>query len=181
MLFMLTAMCTVQAESLWSDNYSLFADHKARAVGDILTIIISEQSSATRSGNASNSKDASGSADAGAGFFTFINAASFNSKDSFSAKGSINNTNTVSGRLTVTVQEVKPNGNLVISGKQSIKQNGEDQVIIVSGVVRPEDIAADNTIASYYVADAQIRIDGHGPLSRKQRQGILSQIFNFLF
>ncbi|MCE5286563.1 MAG: flagellar basal body L-ring protein FlgH [Pelosinus sp.] len=181
MLFVLPGMCTVQAESLWNDNSSMFADHRAHAVGDILTIIISENSSATRSGNASNSKSASGSAEAGVGIFKFIGQASLGTKDSFQAKGAINNTNTVTGRITVTVQEIKPNGNMVITGKQSIKQNGEEQVINISGVVRPEDISADNTIPSSYVADAQIHIDGNGPIAKKQRQGILTQIFNFLF
>jgi flagellar L-ring protein precursor FlgH len=181
MLLILPGVYTVQAESLWNDNSSLFADHKAHAVGDILTIIISETSSASRSGNSSNSKSSDASAQAGSGIFKFIGSASVGSKDNFSSKGAINNTNTVSGRITVTVTEIKPNGNMIIAGKQSIKQNGEDQVINISGTIRPEDIAADNSIASYYVSDAQIRIDGHGPLARKQRQGILTQIFNFVF
>lgn len=181
-LLVFPGVLSVQAESLWADsNSSLFADHRAHAVGDILTILISESSTATRAGSASNSKSSSSSMSAGSGVFTFLNGASFGGSDSFSAKGSINNTNTVSGKITVTVQEIKPNGNLVVGGKQSIKQNGEEQVINITGVVRPEDISADNTISSYYVADAQIRIDGHGPMARKQRQGILSQIFNFLF
>jgi flagellar L-ring protein precursor FlgH len=178
------SLYNVQAESLWSDTAStgsLFADHKAHAIGDILTIIISESSSASRSGNSSNSKDASAKANAGVGIFKFIGDASVGTSDNFSSKGAINNTNTVSGKITVMVTEVKPNGNLVIAGKQSIKQNGEEQIINLTGIVRQEDISADNTISSSYVADAQIKIDGNGPLARKQRQGILTQIFNFLF
>lgn len=171
----------IKAASLWSDGANLYADHKARAVGDILTIIISESSSAVRTGKASNSKSASGEVSAGTGIFSWIAAADMASKDSFSAQGSISNTNKVSAKMTARVVEVQPNGNLVISGTQSIKQNGEEQKITVTGVVRPEDVSADNTVLSSYVADAQIRIDGHGPIASKQRQGILTQIFNFLF
>jgi flagellar L-ring protein precursor FlgH len=174
----------VQAESLWVDNSAtsgLFGDRKARAVGDILTILVSETSSASRTGNAANSKSASGSASAGTGIFKFIGAASLGTSDQFQAKGSISNTNNVTAKLTVTVVEVKPNGNLVVAGTQSIKQNGEEQKINISGVVRVEDISPDNTVLSSYVADAQIRIEGNGPIANKQRQGILTQIWNFLF
>lgn len=170
-----------EAASLWSDNANLYADHKARAVGDILTIIINESSSATRTGKASNSKSASADASAGTGIFRWIAGASMDAKDSFSAQGSIANTNKVSAKMTAQVVKVEPNGNLVITGTQKIKQNGEEQKITVTGVVRPDDVSADNTVLSSYVADAQIFIDGHGPIAGKQRQGILTQLFNFLF
>lgn len=171
------------AQSLWNDNSSgnLFGDIRARYVGDTLTIIINETSNASRTGSARNSKSASASADAGVGIFKFIAEASAGSSDSFQAQGSINNTNRVTGRITVQVTEVMPNGNLAISGTQTINQNGEEQKITISGNVRPYDVRSDNTVLSNYVADAQLKIDGKGPISRKQKQGILTQIFNFLF
>jgi flagellar L-ring protein precursor FlgH len=171
----------VQAESLWNDQSNLFADHRARAVGDILTIVINEVSTAYRSGNASNSKSASASANAGTGIFHGIAAASTGSSDSFAAKGSLSNTNSVTATMTAQVTEVKPNGDLVITGMQSIKQNNEEQKITVQGVVRQDDIAADNTVLSSYIANAQIFLNGKGPIAGKQRQGILTQLFNFLF
>lgn len=172
------------AASLWTDTgpgASLYSDRRAHAVGDILTIIISESSSATRTGSANNSKSTDMSINAGTGIFSGIASASAGNSDSFESSGSITNANTVKGRITVAVNEIKPNGNLVISGSQSIKQNNEEQKIIISGEVRPEDISPDNTVYSSYVANAQIKIDGKGPLASKQRQGILSQIWNFLF
>jgi len=183
-LVLLITANPVAAQSLWSDTASatsLFADHKARAVGDVVTIIINESSSATRSGNATNTKSSSTDMNAGVGIFKWIGEASAGQADSFKANGSLSNTNKVSAKLTTTVTEIKPNGNMVITGTQNINQNGEEQKIIVSGVIRPEDLMADNTVLSSYVADAQIRIDGKGPIAGKQRQGILSQIFNFLF
>lgn len=179
----LAAASSVSAASLWSDAgaANLFSDHKARAVGDSLTIIINENSSASRAGNASNSKSSSTSMNAGTGIFHGIASASAGNADSFTAKGSLANTNTVTAQMSAQVIEVKPNGTLVISGTQSIKQNGEEQKITVSGVVRPEDILSDNTVLSTYIGNAQIRVDGNGPISNKQRQGIISQLFNFLF
>lgn len=178
-------MGTVKAESLWADNSStanLFADHKARAVGDILTIIVSENSNAVRSGQANNSKTASANLDAGVGAFKILGGgASASSKDSFKATGSISNSNNVSAKLTVQVIEIKPNGNLVVSGTQTIKQNNEEQKITVTGEVRTDDVTVDNTVLSTYVANAEIKINGNGPINAKQRQGILTQILNFIF
>jgi flagellar L-ring protein precursor FlgH len=170
-----------EAASLWSDQASMFGDRKARAVGDSLTIVISESSVASRSGNAANSKSASAQMNAGTGIFKWIDDAQVNSSDSFKNEGKITNSNTVSGRITVQVTAVKPNGNLLVSGTQSINQNGEEQKITITGEVRPEDISADNAVLSSNVANAQLRIDGKGPIASKQRQGILTQIFNFLF
>lgn len=180
-----SATSSVSAMSLWSDtgtaSSSLFGDHKAHAVGDTLTIIISESSSANRAGNASNSKSTSLGMNAGTGIFHGIASASAGNSDSFQAKGALANTNSVSARMTAQVLEVKPNGDLIISGSQSIKQNGEEQKITVSGIVRSEDISSDNTILSTYIGNAEIRVDGNGPISRKQRQGIITQLLNFLF
>ncbi|WP_371372219.1 flagellar basal body L-ring protein FlgH [Sporomusa aerivorans] len=174
----------VQAESLWSENTpaaNLFIDHRAHAVGDIVTIIISESSSATRKGNTSNSKSASTNVDAGSGLLTFINSVTAGSEDSFTANGSISNTNSVTGRLTVKIIEVKPNGQMVVQGTQSIRQNSDTQKITITGIIRPEDVSSDNTIVSNKVADAELKIEGKGPISRKQRQGVITQLFDLIF
>ena len=172
------------ASSLWSDNSptaTIFGDQRARAVGDILTIIVNETSSAIRSGASSNTKSASASTEKGGGLLGFVPDSSIGQQDNFSTKGSINNTNTAKARLTVKVVEVKPNGNLVVSGTQNIRQNGEEQRIVVSGQVRPTDIQADNTVLSSNVADAKILFTGKGSIMRKQRQGVLTQIWNWIF
>jgi flagellar L-ring protein precursor FlgH len=171
----------VSAASLWSDQGGLFSDRKARSVGDSLTIIINESTNASRTGTASNSKSGSTNVNAGTGLLTFIDNASASSNDSFKSDGKINNTNSVTGRITVQVTAIKPNGNMVISGTQTIKQNTDEQKITISGEVRPEDVTSDNTVMSYNVANAQLKIDGKGPINSKQKQGILTQIFNFLF
>ena len=171
----------VHAESLWNDR-SMFADRRAQAVGDILTIVISENFSATRSGSTSNGKKSNGEASAGVGsFLGWLTEHSYDMKDSFSSSGNVKNTNAVSARMTATVTAVQPNGNLVIKGTQSIKQNNDEQIISLVGTIRPDDITTANTVASSAMADAQIFVNGKGPLAQKQKQGILSSIFDFLF
>ena len=190
-------MPVTSAESLWSDtgaNSNLFSDHKARNVGDVLTILISENSSAKRNGTASNSKSTSADMDVQFGIFgnlmKFLGlssvanpsaTASSENSDKFSANGSISNSNTVKARMTAEVVEVKPNGNLGIVGKQRIEQNGEEQTITVSGVVRREDILPDNSVVSSLIGNAQIKIDGKGPIAKKQRQGFITQLMNIFF
>lgn len=180
----ISALPSASAASLWSESGStinMYSDRKAHAVGDTITAIISESSSAKRVGAAENSKTSSTTMNAGVGIFSVLSNASAGNSDSFTADGSLANTNSVSARMTAQVIEVKPNGSLMISGTQSIKQNGEEQKISVSGIVRSEDITTDNTVSSSSIGDAVIKIEGKGPIANKQRQGIISQVFNFLF
>lgn len=174
---------TGSAKSLWVErNHSIFADKKARDVGDILTIVINESTTQTAAKSRSNSKTASVGLDAGVGIFRFLgNAASAGANDSFEADGTARDTNRFSGRITVTVVEVLPNDNMIVEGTQSIWQNRDEHKITLRGIIRRDDVMMDNTVPSYKVADATIKFDGKGPLNAKQRQGILTQIFNFLF
>ena len=173
------------AQSLWADDggYStnIFADRKASRVGDILTIVISESTSTTATKSNTNSKSGSQKLNAGTGIFDFLLAATASGSDSFKANGSAKDTNTVTGRVSVTVTEVQPNGNMVVEGTQSIWQNKDEHKITLHGIVRRDDVTADNTVPSTKVADATVKFDGKGPLNAKQRQGILTQIFNILF
>ena len=173
----------VEAKSLWVDNgaMSFYADKKARNVGDILTIVISESTTQTATKSRTNSKSGSLNVNAGTGIFDFIKAFSASGSDDFQADGSATDTNRYSGQITVTVVEVLPNDNMVVEGTQSIWQNRDEHKITLRGVVRRDDVTMNNTVPSYKVADATLRFDGKGPLSAKQRQGILTQLFNFLF
>ena len=173
----------VKAKSLWVDNgyTSLYSDKKARNVGDILTIVINESTTQTASKSRNNSKSGSLSAGAGTGIFDFIKAFSANGSDSFQADGEATDTNRYIGQITVTVVEVLPNDNMIIEGTQSIWQNKDEHKITLRGTIRRDDVTMNNTVPSTKVADASIRFDGKGPLNAKQRQGILTQLFNFMF
>ncbi len=170
------------AKSLWSENgVGMFADRKARNVGDILTIVINETTTQTATKSRSNSKAGSVEVGAGIGIFQFLRAASASGSDSFTANGSAQDTNRYTGQITVTVVEVLPNDNMIIEGTQSIWQNRDEHKITLRGIIRRDDVTTNNTVPSTKVADATLRFDGKGPLNAKQRQGILTQIFNFLF
>ena len=173
----------VEAKSLWVDgnSMSLYSDKKARNVGDILTIVINETTTQTATKSRSNSKSGSLSVGSGTGIFDFIKAFSVNGSDDWNADGSATDTNRFIGQITVTVVEVLPNDNMVVEGTQSIWQNRDEHKITLRGVVRRDDVTMNNTVPSTKVADATLKFDGKGPLNAKQRQGILTQIFNFLF
>ena len=79
------------------------------------------------------------------------------------------------------MKEVLANGNLVVEGKRKVGMNAETQEITLTGVVRPTDIAPNNTIPSPLVADAQIKYGGRGPVGDKQHDGLITRIFKVLF
>ena len=177
-----SADTTVEARSLWVDSqWGMFADKKARDVGDILTIVIDESTTQSATKSRSNSKSGNVNLNAGTGIFHFLAAASASGSDEFKADGSAKDTNSFSGQITVTVVEVLPNDNMIVEGTQSIWQNKDEHKITLRGIVRRADVTAANTVPSYKVADATLKFDGKGPLNAKQRQGILTQIFNILF
>ena len=183
-LFFSVAPACVSAQSLWAEGgryRNVFSDRKAQDVGDILTIAISESTRLSTSKSTENSKSGSTSLAAGVGIFDFLKAASASGSDSFQADGSSTSRNTTTANVTVTVVEVQPNGNLVLEGTQSMWHNKNEHKITFRGICRPEDVTANNTIASTKIAAATVKFDGKGPLNAKQRQGILTQIFNILF
>lgn len=171
----------VNAQSLWSDNWSVFSDKKARNVGDILTVVINESTSQRMTKASSNEKSGSVSIGAGTGLLDFLRAAGASGSDSFEANGNASDTSRFSGQITVTVVEVLPNDNMVIEGTQSIWQGRNEQKITLRGIIRRDDVTMNNTIPSTKIANAELKFDGKGPLNAKQRQGILTQLFNILF
>jgi flagellar L-ring protein precursor FlgH len=95
--------------------------------------------------------------------------------------GSTTRTGTLVTTLSVVVKEILPNGNFRIEGSRLIGINKETQKVTFSGVVRPEDIATDNTIQSTQIANVEIRYDGKGVVADTAKSGILTRLFHFLF
>ncbi|SHK54352.1 flagellar L-ring protein precursor FlgH [Selenomonas ruminantium] len=183
-LFLSLAPPAASAQSLWAGGgryRNIFSDRKAQDVGDILTIAISESTSLSTSKSSSNSKSGNVSLSTGVGIFDFLRAASASGSDSFKANGASSAKNSTTANVTVTVVDIQPNGNLVLEGTQSIWHNKNEHKITFRGICRPEDVTANNIIASTKIANAMVRFDGKGPLNAKQRQGILTQVFNILF
>jgi flagellar L-ring protein precursor FlgH len=178
----------------------LFLDTKARTVGDIVTVKIEESSKATNKANTKTARDSSVSA----GIETFMgvedwwqdkvlrwlgtNMPKVNPFGSASIKGGMQSdfegdgSTTRSGDLTAyitcRVTDVMPNGNLRIVGTREVMVNHENQVIILSGVIRPRDIGDDNIVRSIFVADAKIAYSGSGVIDDRQRPGWMANFLN---
>ncbi len=190
--FVLLAPVAAQAGpgSLWKEDSSrsMFADKRARAVGDIITILVQENSTASKENSTKTSKSSSVDASletilyspGASGFLTKggqLPAMKFGGSQSFDGGGKINNSERITARLAVRVVDVLPNGNMIIEGRRETFVSGEKQEAIIHGVVRGEDVAANNTVLSYNVSDATIRFVSKGTLSDNQRKGWLHRIW----
>jgi flagellar L-ring protein precursor FlgH len=166
----------------------LFADLKARRVGDILTIRLNETTAASKNAVTKTTK-ATAVANSGPTIFgktittkgiPILNT-SMSGNDSFDGEGASTQSNSLAGSLTVTVVDVQANGNLVVQGDKTLKLNQGDEFVHVAGVVRPADIATDNTVTSDKIADAHISYSGKGVTDSSNRMGWLARFFNSPF
>jgi flagellar L-ring protein precursor FlgH len=189
--------------SLYKDGSSFndfFIDTKARQVGDIVTVKISESSKATNSADTKAGRSSSLEAGIDTLFGTedwyrdkvldkipgalpkpdpFGNPSVKGSLSSdFDGSGSTSRSGDLSAFITCRVTEVLPNGNLYIVGSREVLVNHEAQMIILSGVIRPRDINDDNVILSTFVSDAKIAYSGSGIIDDRQRPGWLANLLN---
>jgi flagellar L-ring protein precursor FlgH len=172
-----------RADSLFkADKPSIYTDRKAAKVGDLITIIIVENSSASQQANTAVSTSNKVSAGPGAGpILHLIPGLQFSGGTDTKNTGSTSRTANLAARITAKVTEIKPNGDLVIEGSRDVKANDETQILKISGQVRPDDVAPDNTVQSTFVADAKIEYTGKGVIAEKQKPGLVTRIFKLLF
>lgn len=178
-------------QSLWRDDASksMFADKRAGNVGDILTILVQENTTASKDNKTATSK--SSGVDASITSFLYSPGASklltkggqlpamkFDSKNDYSGGGTIDNSENIIARIAVRVIDVLPNKQLVVEGRRETAFSGERQTVLLHGIVRSEDVAANNTIYSYNVADATIQIIGKGTISDSQRKGWFTRLWD---
>nr|MDP2190617.1 flagellar basal body L-ring protein FlgH [Rhodoferax sp.] len=162
---------------------ALFEDWRPRNVGDILTVLVSENVNASKSSAANASRSGSSSAALTAipkilgGLLSSAQDANASGKNIMSAKGGANATNTFNGTITVTVVEVLPNGNLLVSGEKQMLINQGTEFIRFSGVVNPRTVSASNSVPSTQVADARIEYSAKGYIDEAQTMGWLQRIF----
>lgn len=185
--------------SLWRDGGSWFEDRKARGINDLVTIKIEESAMASKSAETGTSRSSSmeakiaeffginlsydmgklvGKGMAGQNLTPSINVSAENE---FSGKGNTSRSGTLSATITARVVEVLPNGNFVIESRKDISINREKEVLILRGVIRPDDIGADNTISSGYIANAQMIYTGDGVIAEKQGQGWLVRFLDWIW
>jgi flagellar L-ring protein FlgH len=181
---------SAQAQSLWKEgaSRSMVADKRAGDVGDILTILVQENNSASKDQNTRTSKESGINAAIEAFLFSpdaskllthngKMPSIKLNAKQNFDGGGKISNAEKITARIAVRVIDVLPNGNLVIEGTRKTAFSGETQDAVLRGVVRKEDIAANNTIFSYNVADATIQYISKGTVSDNQRKGWFTKVW----
>lgn len=188
-VFTLAAPLT-RGQSLWQENSarSMVADKRAAHVGDILSILIQESNTANRQNNTKTSKQST--IDASLQSFLYSPAASglltkggqlpalkTSAAQGFDGGGQINNSEKITARIAVRVIDVLPNGNLVIEGTRKVSFSGETQDAVLRGVVRSEDVTANNTIYSYNIAEATIKYVSSGTISDNQRKGWFTKIW----
>jgi len=181
-LFMANSM--VLGDSLWSDHSNSIYSSKKRnfEVGDLVTILIVENASASQQAETNTSK--TGNATVGPGIGTMqqlFPSLGANWDSEFDGKGSNTRGGQLKATLCVQIKEVLPGGILTLEGRQVIRVNKEDQVIVISGNVRSDDIQVDNTVPSTRIANAVIEFQGRGTVSETQEPGILTKIFHWIF
>lgn len=181
-IFLVVVSGSAGADSLWSDNtQDLYQDYPDFELGDIVTVVIEEDASAIQSANSDTSQNSEYNSAEGGGILDFIPFFDFSYSDSESADGQTQRSGTLEADITTEVIELKKNGNLKIQGSKRVKINGEIQTIILEGVIRPQDINFDNEVSSKRVSSANIEYEGEGVVGDKQKPGILTRFFNFIF
>lgn len=161
----------------------LFETARARHAGDVLTIILVENTNAiqnTTTTQKKNDKEQMVNAtflgrpiSLGAGYSTDMN---LNNQRQFTGQGNSVQNNKLQGALSVTVSKVLANGNLMVQGEKWIRINQSKEFVQVSGIVRPRDIGADNAVRSDRVANARIFYGGTGQINNTNAQGWFSRI-----
>jgi flagellar L-ring protein precursor FlgH len=173
----------------------LFEDVKARRIGDVITVVLRESTSASKSAKTTADKDQE---------TTIANPTFFGASPQFNLPGLIpldsnkdntleqnlsatrafdgeadsSQSNSLSGAITVTISDVLPNGNLVVRGEKWLTLNQGEEYIQISGIVRPQDIGPNNSILSTQIGDARITYSGKGFLHDSNSMGWLARFFN---
>lgn len=167
---------------------SLYSDRRARQVGDLVTLVVLESTTATQ--QAKSGRSAKSTAKTAldlrkipgfpqmARFFPFDG---FSNSESSSGEGTTSRSAKLTSTITCRVVDVTPQGNLVIEGLRSVKVNRDTQILRISGTVRYDDISQRNIVLSSAIADLKIELIGKGPINVQQKPGIFTRIFRFLF
>ena len=180
------------AGSLYKEQrgISLFADTRARAVGDIISVVLTESTQASKNAGTAIARDSGidvsqptifgrSNPDFSVDKFRGLTLEqSIASESEFSGNGSTNQSNSLSGAIAVQVARVLPNGNLMVQGEKWLALNKGEEFIQLRGIVRPQDISSTNTIPSTLVADARISYGGTGVIDRANSPGWFSKFFN---
>jgi flagellar L-ring protein FlgH len=180
-----------RADSLWHDGISrpMFSDKRGMNIGDILTIVVQENSTANKNNATTTERQSSLSAAITSFLYSpgasslltrggQLPALAYNSDHKHAGNGVINDSESIVAQVAVRIVDVLPNGNFVVEGKRETSFSNERQTIILRGVVRADDVASNNTVLSYNVADATIQIIGKGTVTDSQNKGWFNRLWD---
>lgn len=170
--------------SIWRKGQSeVFADAKAHQVGDIITVNLQESAQGSNSADTDVSRSSSNAASMGAFLgaeqvlgdsvneFSPETSVDTSTDTSTQGEGETNRSANLTGNMTAVVVKAFPNGNMRIRGSRQVAINNEEQVLVLSGIIRPQDIRSDNSIPSSLIANADISYAGRGVVARQQGEG----------
>jgi flagellar L-ring protein precursor FlgH len=179
--------------SLWNESAdTLFTYRRAARVGDLITVVIDESSNATRDANTTHSRSSSMQlgVDGLFGLVERLKKADPNldatklisvmSKSEFAGKGQTARSGSLRATLTARIKRVMQNGDLYVEGTKVVLVNEEESHLYLSGVVRPADVQADNSVLSSEIADMEVEYTGRGSISEKQQQGWLVRFIDWI-
>jgi flagellar L-ring protein FlgH len=183
MLLALMVSVTLQAQYPESAARSLFSDVKAYQAGDVVTILIIEDTEADNTANTNTSSSTTLSLGVGAGVgSTNLNGdARIGTGNQFQGRGQTNRSERVRARLSARITEATNLNALKIEGKRNVTINGENQTISISGYVRFIDIQPDNSVFSYNMSDLTLNYNGDGTITKAQEPGLFTKFLRFLF
>jgi flagellar L-ring protein precursor FlgH len=172
--------------SIWNEEQgSRYSNRKARHVGDLITVLVTESSMGSNRSSLKTKKQSKFNAAGGPGSGPLKFLPSFGAKtdvkDEMDGGGSTVIQGELNTKITAQVLEIRPNGHLVVEGSRLITVNSDEDRIILHGVVRPEDIAADNTVLSTFLAEAVISYNGKGPVRGSAKRGVFQRIVSWFF
>ena len=160
---------------------SLVSNMKAHRLGDILTILIVEQSTADATSKTDANTKSETSGGPGLGALDLITGWGLDTESKFKGDGRTQRSGSLQAEITVRIVEVLHNGDYQVSGTRMVEINGERQLIEIAGICRERDIQPNNTILSTYIADARISYSGSGAVNAASEPGLVTKIVNWLF
>lgn len=170
------------------NSLDLYADSRAKRIGDIVLVRIVETSKGNKEANTKTERESTVTggvsslfgletwlADKNSRFSPSLTELQAKLTNDFEGKGKTDRKSNVTATISARVIDITTDGNLNIRGYQEVKVNNETQHIILSGIIRPQDVAQDNSVLSTHVADARIEYSGQGVLGDKQQPGWLAR------
>ena len=177
------------ADSLYpvEGSSSIYTEKRARRIGDVITVLIQENTNATQAADSQYQKSGNVAFGAGTGIGSLgqnvlntTNNIGLGASSAHQGQGSSSRSTTITGQMTAKIVSVLPSGNYLIEGTRYVEVNEDKQTVEVVGEIRPDDISSDNTISSSRVANAKIKLTGTGPASETANPGLLTRVFSWL-